>query len=84
MPHGVSTLDNKPIIITFLAMEKVILLCTIRTHAVIKSLPRREKISAVFYNSHINRMLAVEIYFERKCRIEYPRQFGRFAVNHQR
>lgn len=24
-------LDNKPIIITFLAMEKVILLCTVRT-----------------------------------------------------
>ncbi len=32
MPHGVSTLDNKPIIITFLAMEKVILLCTNKTH----------------------------------------------------
>ena len=31
MPHGVSSLDNKPIIITFLAMEKVILLCTIKT-----------------------------------------------------
>ncbi len=31
MPHGVSTLDNKPIIITFLAMEKVILLCTYKT-----------------------------------------------------
>ena len=31
MPPGVSTLDNKPIIITFLAMEKVILLCTIKT-----------------------------------------------------
>ncbi len=31
MPHGIATLDNKPIIITFLAMEKVILLCTIRT-----------------------------------------------------
>ena len=25
-PHGSSTLDNKPIIITFLAMEKVFLL----------------------------------------------------------
>jgi len=25
--------DNKPIIITFLAMEKVILLCTDKTHA---------------------------------------------------
>ena len=32
MPHGVSLLDNKPIIITFLAMEKVILLCTTKTH----------------------------------------------------
>jgi len=31
MPRGVSLLDNKPIIITFLAMEKVILLCTIKT-----------------------------------------------------
>ena len=31
MPHGASTLDNKPIIITFLAMEKVILLCTYKT-----------------------------------------------------
>lgn len=31
--HGISTLDNKPIIITFLAMEKVILLCTIKTVA---------------------------------------------------
>jgi hypothetical protein len=30
-PHGISTLDNKPIIITFLAMEKVILLCTSKT-----------------------------------------------------
>ncbi len=33
MPHGISTLNNKPIIITFLAMEKVILLCTIITRS---------------------------------------------------
>ena len=31
MPPGISTFDNKPIIITFLAMEKVILLCTNKT-----------------------------------------------------
>ncbi len=30
-PHGSSTLDNKPIIITFLAMEKVISLCIVIT-----------------------------------------------------
>ncbi len=31
MFHNVFSLDNKPIIITFLAMEKVILLCTCKT-----------------------------------------------------
>jgi hypothetical protein len=31
LPHGSFSLNNKPIIITFLAMEKVILLCTIKT-----------------------------------------------------
>lgn len=31
MPRGISVPDNKPIIITFLAMEKVILLCTFKT-----------------------------------------------------
>ena len=31
MPHGISLPVNKPIIITFLAMEKVILLCTNKT-----------------------------------------------------
>ena len=31
VPHGTATLNNKPIIITFLAMEKVILLCTCKT-----------------------------------------------------
>ncbi len=31
MPRGISVPDNKPIIITFLAMEKVILLCTYKT-----------------------------------------------------
>ncbi|THG46973.1 hypothetical protein [Muribaculum caecicola] len=31
MPHGISLPVNKPIIITFLAMEKVILLCTTKT-----------------------------------------------------
>lgn len=31
MPPGISSVENKPIIITFLAMEKVILLCTIKT-----------------------------------------------------
>ena len=31
--HGNFSLNNKPIIITFLAMEKVILLCTIKTRS---------------------------------------------------
>lgn len=31
MPRVISVPDNKPIIITFLAMEKVILLCTFKT-----------------------------------------------------
>ena len=40
VPHGTSTFDNKPIIITFLAMEKVILLCTDKTRFNPKGLQR--------------------------------------------
>ena len=45
MPPGISTLDNKPIIITFLAMEKVILLCTNKTRTDRNGLIGFEKIS---------------------------------------
>lgn len=31
LPHGSTSFNNKPIIITFLTMEKVILLCIIKT-----------------------------------------------------
>ena len=48
MPHGVSSLDNKPIIITFLAMEKVILLCTYKTPGESNGSRKNEKIFILF------------------------------------
>ncbi len=44
MPHGISEPDNKPIIITFLAMEKVILLCTYKTRPNPESSVQEEKL----------------------------------------
>ncbi len=41
--HGNFSLNNKPIIITFLAMEKVILLCTYKTHPGQKGSLQRKK-----------------------------------------
>ena len=48
MPPGISVPDNKPIIITFLAMEKVILLCTYKTSGGVNGSSSPEKNHILF------------------------------------